>query len=154
MEEDAAALVATRVLSVSMGDAMTVIEGTLNELGAADETGTSYVDDDGVAALVATGVLSELTEGVPEDPAELDSTSGVLDGADSLEVLEGGDVFTGEVRTTEDCGDDGVLWLSVTIDAVDGDELFSETVLAAAVLLPNVAVDGAADGAAVDTAGA
>ena len=46
-----------------------------------------------------------------------------------------------------------MLWLSVTMETLEGNELLSKTVLAAAVLLLKVAVDAAADGAAVGTAG-
>jgi hypothetical protein len=153
--DEAAALGATSVLSV--------IRDELIELGAADDTRTTDIEDD-AAMLVATGVLSVLTEVVPDDPveyvidvgtsddSELDLIS-VLDGADSLEVLESSDVCTGEDRATDDCGEDSVLWLSVTMGTLEGSELFSETVLAAAVLLPKVAEEAAADCAVVDTAG-
>lgn len=166
VDDDAAALVATGVVSVSTGDRMLVI--------AADETGTSYVDDE-AAMVVATGVLSVSTDVVSVDTetyvvevgmdgdSELNSTSDVVDGADSLEeVLEGREVpeNSGDVRITVDCGDDSVPVLRVSIEMLDGKEVSSETVVAVVELLPKDVVDAAADGVstldardASDTAG-
>jgi hypothetical protein len=139
--------------------------GEMLELAAADETGTSEVDDE--AALVATRVPSVSTDVVPPDPRtyvdevgiagdpKLDSAADLVGSADSPDELEGDEVpdNTGEARLTLDGDEDSVPWIIVKMDMLEGKDVLRETVLAAAELLLKAAVNAAADGVSADVSG-